>query len=93
MSNYATEKELDHATRVDIFDLAAKKFIALKAKVDKVDIDELVNVRTSLSNLKTKVNDLDVGKLKTFHLDLKILNSRWWSCWNYKVQHNKDKSK
>ena len=29
-------------------------FIALKAKVDKLDINELANVPTSLNNLKTK---------------------------------------
>ena len=36
LSNYATKKELGHATGVDTSDLAAKKdFIALKAEVDK----------------------------------------------------------
>ena len=66
LSNYATKKELDHATGVDTFELAAKKdFIALKAEVDKLDIDKLVNVPIRL-NLKTKVDDLDVGKLKLF---------------------------
>ena len=43
-------------------------------KVDKLDINILVNVPTSLNNLKTKVNDLDVGKLKTVPLDLRKLN-------------------
>ena len=37
----------------------------MKAKVDKLDVTKLVNVLTSLNNLKTKVDDLDVGKLKT----------------------------
>ena len=65
MSNYATKKELNHATGVDTSDLAAKKdFIALKAEVEKIDITKLSNVPTSLNNLKTKVEDLDVGKLK-----------------------------
>ena len=60
------KKELDHATGVETFDLAAKKdFIALKADVDKLDIDKSVNVPTSLNNSKTKVDDLDIGKLKT----------------------------
>ena len=41
-------------------DLAAKKdFIALKTEIDKLDIAKLVNVPTSLNNLKTKVDDLD----------------------------------
>ena len=65
MSNYATKKELNHATGVDTSDLAAKKdFITLKAEVEKIDITKLSNVPTSLNNLKTKVDDLDVGKLK-----------------------------
>ena len=51
---------------VDTSDLAAEKdFSALKAEVVKWDINKLVNVPTSLNNLKTKMHDLDVGKLKT----------------------------
>ena len=49
LSNYATNKELGH-------------FIALKAGVDGLDINK--PVPTSLNNLKAKVDDLDVGKLK-----------------------------
>ena len=66
MPNNVTKKELDYAAGVNTSDLAAKKVIALKAQVDKLDIDKLVNVATSLFNLKTKVNDLNVGKLKKF---------------------------
>ena len=62
MSNYATNKKLDHAAGIDISDLAAKKdFIALKAEVDELNINNLVNVLTSLNNLKAEVDDLDVG--------------------------------
>ena len=72
LTNYATKKELEHATVIDTSDLAAKKyFIALKAEVDKLDINKSVNVPTSLNNLKTKVHDLDFGKLKTVPVDLK----------------------
>ena len=61
---------MDRATGVYISDLAAKKdFIALKAEVDKLDIEKLVP--TSLNNLKTEVDDLDVGKLKTVSVLLK----------------------
>ena len=75
MINYATKKELDHAKRVDISDLAAKKdFIALKAEVDKLNINKLVNVATSLNNLETKIDDLDDGKLKNAPTDLKKLS-------------------
>ena len=74
MWNYATKKELDDAAGVDTYNLPAKKdSIALKAKVDKLHIKKLVNVSTSLNNLKTKEGDLDVGKLGTVPVDLKIL--------------------
>ena len=76
MSNHATKKELDHATDVDTSDLATKKdFIALKAKVDKLDINNLTNVPTGLNNLKAKVDGLDVGKLKAVPIDLKKLSN------------------
>ena len=82
LSNYATKKELEYtkkeleyATGIDTSDLAAKKdFIAFKAEVDKLDINELINVPTSSNNLKTNVDDLDVGKLKTAPVDLKKLS-------------------
>ena len=46
----------------------------MKAKVNKVDITKLVYVPNSLNNFKTKVDDLDVGKLKTTLVDLKKLS-------------------
>ena len=75
MSNYATKEELDYATGVDTSDLGAERdFITLTAEVDKLDVTKLINVPTSLNNLETEVDDdLDVGKLKTFPLDLKKL--------------------
>ena len=72
LPNYSTKIELDQATGIDISDLAAMKdFIALKAGVDKLDINKLVDVATSLNNLNTKVDILDVDKLKTVPADLK----------------------
>ena len=66
MTNYAIKKELKHATD----GLAAKKdFTALKVGADKLDINNLINALTSLNNFKTKVNDLDVGSLKTVPVD------------------------
>ena len=71
LSNYATKKELERAKGIDTSDLAVKKdFIALKAEFDKLDINKFVNVPTSLNNLKPKVNELDVGTLKTVPVDL-----------------------
>ena len=43
----------------------------MKPEVDIVDINKLVNVPTSLNNLKTKVDDLDASQLKAVPVDLK----------------------
>ena len=68
-------KKFNDATSVDKSNLAAKRdFIALKAEVDYLDINKLVNAPTSLNNLKTKVDDLDVPKLETVPVDLKKLS-------------------
>ena len=47
----------------------------MKAEVDKLDINELANVSTSLGNLKTTVDSLDVGKLETAPEDLEKLSN------------------
>ena len=36
-----------------------KDFIALKAEVEKLDINTINNVTTTLNNLKTEVDDLN----------------------------------
>ena len=75
LSNYATKKGLKHATGVDTSSWAGKSdCIALKAEVDKLDINKFVNASTSLNNAKTKVHSLDAGKLKTT-VDLKKLST------------------
>ena len=43
---------------------------ALKAEVDKVNINKLVSVPTSLTNFKRKVDDLYVNQLRTVLIDL-----------------------
>ena len=54
---------------IDTSDLAAKRYlVAFKSNFDKLNTNKLVNVPTSLKNLKTKVDDLDVP------VDLKKLN-------------------
>ena len=56
-------------------DLADKKvFIALKAEIDKLNINKLTNVPASLNNLKIKLDDLHISKLKTIPGDLKKLS-------------------
>ena len=62
---------MEHDTGVDTSDLIAKKgFLALKAEVVKLDINNSANVPTSLNNLKAKVDDLNIGELKTVPIDL-----------------------
>ena len=46
----------------------------MKAKVDKLDINELVKVPTAVNDLKTTLEKLDVGKLKAVPKDLKKVN-------------------
>ena len=74
-SNYPIKEELEHNAGLDTSGLAAKKyFVALNAEVDKLDIAKLVNIPSSLNNLKTNVDDLDVGKLKIVPGNLKKLS-------------------
>ena len=55
LSNYATKKRVDTKTGIDVCDLAAKKdFPALKAEVDKLENNKLVNFPTSLNNKRQK---------------------------------------
>ena len=88
LSRYATRRELDHAIGVDASGLAAKKdFIALKSEPDKLDINKLVNVPTSLNNLKTKVDDLDVSKLKTVTVDNEVVKNTKFNTLKTKVNN------
>ena len=45
----------------------------MRPEADQLDINKLVNVSTSLNNLRIEVDDLDVSKLKTVPVDLKKL--------------------
>ena len=74
LSYYATKKKLDYTTGVDTSDLAAKiYFIALKAEIDKLDINKMTNVPTSLNNLEIKV---DLKKLSGV-VDNEVKNSKF----------------
>ena len=46
----------------------------MKAEVDKINTNKLTNAPATLNNLKTKVNDWDVRKLKTVSVDLNKLS-------------------
>ena len=70
LSNYAAKKELEPAATVDTSNLAVKgDFVASKRKVRKLVINELIKFPTGLNDLKTKIDDLEVGKLKTVPID------------------------
>ena len=75
LSNYATKADLKNATGIDTSKFAVKVDLAnLKFNVDKLDIDNLENVRTSLINMKSKVDKLDVDKLVPTSVDLSKLS-------------------
>ena len=74
LSNYATKADLKNAVSLDTSKSAKKVDVAsLKSDVDKLDIDKLKNVPTSLSNLKSKAGKLDFDKLVLAPVDLNKL--------------------
>ena len=64
MSNYETKADLQNATGVDTSGFAKTTDLAhLKSDVDKLDIDQLKNVTSGLSNLKSKVDNWKLVQL------------------------------
>ena len=76
MSSYATKADLKNATGVNTSDFTRKADLAhLKSDVDISDNDKLKNhLRSHLSNLKSKVDKLDIEKLETTPFDLSKLS-------------------
>ena len=75
MPNYATKADLKNATGVNASFFA--KTVDLpnwKSDVDKLDIDKLKDIPTTLNNLKSQVDKLDIGKLETALIDLSKLS-------------------
>ena len=71
LSNYATKAELKNAAGVDLSKFAKKVDLAsLKSEVDKLHINKLEKVSTSLNSLKNKVDKLEVDKLVPVLIDL-----------------------
>ena len=72
MSNYATKKKSKDAADVDTSNLSAKReIITLNIEANKLDINKLVNVPSSVNNLKPKVGNLDIYKSQTVPVGLK----------------------
>ena len=75
LSSFVTKKLLEHPKDIDLSNLSAKTvFIDSKTKIDKLVINKRTNFTTSLDNLKTKINNLDFGKLKTVPENLRNLS-------------------
>ena len=78
-SNYEPEAGLKNETRVDASTFDKKvDFANLKSDVDKLNLDKVKNVSNKVSNLKRKVDGLDVNKLVPVLVDLSkkwIINS------------------
>ena len=70
LSNYVTKADFKNPTGIDASSFVKKVDLAsLKSNVDKLDIDKLNNVTTTLSNLERKLN-----KLLPVSVDLSKLN-------------------
>ena len=62
-SNYATEKDINDITHVDVGDFASKtNLAALKTEVDKIDVDKLKTVPADLAKLTNVVKNEIVKK-------------------------------
>ena len=60
-SNFATKTDLKNATGINTSSFAKKVYVAdSKSNIDKLDIDKLKNIATNLSNLKSKVDKVNV---------------------------------
>ena len=72
MPNYTTKVDLKNVTSVDTSKIVEKVGLAsLKCNLDKLDIDELKNLPTNLSNLRSKI---DIDNLVPVPADLSKLS-------------------
>ena len=60
-----------------------------KLKFTSYKINKFVNVLTSFNNLKTKVDDADVGELKTVHIDVRKQSDTYYLINLLKIHLNK----
>ena len=72
MSNYATKSDLKNAACFDTSNFAKKvDFASIKSDIDKLNIGILGKVSSGLNCSKSKVDRLDVDKLKPVPIDIK----------------------
>ena len=75
LSNYATKADLNNTTGIDTSSFVTKVDLAnLNLNVVTLDIVKLKYSPTNLSNLKSKLDKLDVDQLIPFPVDLSILS-------------------
>ena len=67
-------------------------FIALKAEVEQLGIKHLINVPTSLNNLKTKLDDLDVGKEVDDVVNKEVIKNTEFNILNKKLNNLEKKN-
>ena len=76
LSNYATKKDINDITHVDVSGLASKtNLAALKTEVDKIDADKLKTVPVDLAKLSNVVNN-DVVKKTDYNTKVTSIESQ-----------------
>ena len=71
LSDYATKANIKNISHVDISSFALKsKLAGLKIEVDKFYIDKSKRLPNNSSNLKNRVDELDIYKLVHVPVDL-----------------------
>ena len=76
LSNYATKADIKNLSHIDTSSFALKSnFASLKTEVDKLDIDKLKSLPTSIRRLKSKVYKLDIDKLTPVPVNLSKLSN------------------
>ena len=59
----------------------------MKAAAEKLDVNKLLSFPSGFNNLKAKVDGLDVDKLKTVPVNLKVVKNTKFSKLNMKVNN------
>ena len=76
LSNYATKKDINDITHVDVSGFASKtNLAALKTEVDKIDADKLKTVAVDLAKLSNVVNN-DVVKKTDYNTKVTSIESQ-----------------
>ena len=76
LSNYATKKDINYITHVDVSGFASKTNLAvLKTEVDKIDVDKLKTVPVDLAKLSNVVKN-DVVKKTDYNTKVTSIESQ-----------------